>query len=335
MPTLNAAKYIKTSLDGLSAQSFKDFELLVVDSGSTDGTVDILRSYENLTARVIDAPVCSPALARNKGIENAIGDYIAFCDSDDRMKPDMLAAMVGLAVQAGADIAVCDFDMIYPERIIENFARLSTGEFRPLGDGVTDYYYRFGAAPKPNNYVWARLYRRGFLTRNAARFPDTRYSEDNLFNLSLLFKTPNIIHIGRSLYDYVQYDDSAMRKHIRRTNHGLLFLETFRNAADILSGHSENITEPILAIYAYTRVKSILFYAWQAGLPEAEIMVAISMFTVDGSVQKYLAICLDRDYIGRYCSLHGFSAEYENTVRGMLRACVDNTALPDMSEVFA
>lgn len=337
MPTYNSAKYIKTSLDSLIAQSYKDFEVIVVDSGSTDGTLDILSSYNGkcLTARVISAPELSPALARNVGFEHALGEYVAFCDSDDIMKPDMLKTLYEAALVNNADITVCDFDMVYPHKTIEGFARLSDEQFVLSSDTLADYYYKFCAAPKPNNYVWSRLYKHSFLLENDIKFPDTRYSEDHLFNLNALLKTPRVAHIGKSLYQYIQHNDSAMRQHIRQSNHGLLFLDGFSKAAEALADKDKDVAEPILAIYAYTRIRSILFYAWQAKLPNSELQDAVLVFSKNSVVKHYLILCMEKEYIGRYCWLHGFSAELDKTLRAMLSACIDGSALPDMSEVFA
>jgi glycosyltransferase involved in cell wall biosynthesis len=339
MPTLDSAKHINTSLESLAAQSFKDFEIIVADSGSTDGTMDIIEAHNRKThnVRIVPAPGLSPALARNAGIDAALGEYVAFCDSDDFMKPDMLEALSEAAAAGNADIVACDFDMIYPSKTIRGFARMEDGRFELSGKGLADYYYRFCAAPKPNNYVWSRLYRRGFLVYNDIRFPSTRYSEDHLFNLGALLKAPQIVHIGRPLYRYMQYDDSAMRKHMRRGKPGQLFLECFRKARETMAaaGRGEAETEPILAIYAYTRIKSIMFYAWQAQIPDAEILDAVSAFASDSEAGRHLALCAERDYIGQYCRLHGFSVDWENTVRTMLRACAGGSALPDMREVFA
>jgi glycosyltransferase involved in cell wall biosynthesis len=312
-------------------------ELIVIDSGSADGTLDILRSYSagSFPVKVISAPNCSPGPARNRGLENAAGDYISFCDSDDVMKPDMLKTLHAKAAAEKTDIAVCDFDIVYPQQTVESFARLSDDVFQISAKNVADYYYRFSAAPKPNNYVWSRLYRREFLAGNGIRFPETRYSEDHLLNLSALLKTPRIVHVRQSLYQYVQRDDSAMREHIRRGNHGLLFLDSFNKAVATLNAENERVAKPILAIYAYTRLRSIMFYAWQAKLPEAEIKNAVTAFAVDEAVKKSLVMCLEGDYIGHYCRLHSFSAEGEDAARAMLRACADGAALPDMSEVFA
>jgi len=341
MPTLDSGQHVAHALESIAKQTFKvswPMELIVVDSGSTDDTLTTVRSFaarQEMATKIISAPDCPPSLARNRGIESASGDYIAFCDSDDSMEPDMLSALHGAAILANADITVCDFDMAYLENTIEHFSQLSDGHFQPTGSGICEYYYKFGAAPKPNNYVWSRLYRRKFLLNAGLRFPDTRYSEDHLFNLSLLFKNPKITHVGRSLYTYVQHNDSAMRKHVRASNHGQLFLEAFLNAAKILDGYDSEIVEPILTIYAYTRVKSILFYAWQAKLSEAETLAAIKTFTSNECARECLATCLHNNYIGHYCQMHGLSCESENILRSMLNACIGNSAMPDMSRVFA
>jgi glycosyltransferase involved in cell wall biosynthesis len=343
MPTFDSGQHIVRALESIADQTFKDswpIELIAVDSGSRDNTLDALRSFSahqhgEMVTIVLNSPIASPSFQRNLGIESASGDYIAFCDSDDYMKPDMLSSMHDAAILSNADITVCDFDMAYPDKTTERFSQLADGNFQPTENVICEYYYKFGAAPKPNNYVWSRLYKRKFLLNTGIRFPNTRYSEDHLFNLSLLFKGPKITHVGKSLYCYVQHSGSLTRKNVGKANHGQLFLDAFLSAAQMLNGHDEEIVEPILAIYAYTRIKSILFYAWQAKLPKAETSAAIETFTSNEQARKSLAMCLHNNYIGRYCQMHGISDENENILRSMLNACVENGAMPDMSKVFA
>jgi glycosyltransferase involved in cell wall biosynthesis len=333
MPTLNSEKHIEKTLKSLSQQTFKDMELIVVDAGSQDGTVEILRALCP-NVNILKESGANPAVSRNVGMAYASGEYIAFCDSDDIMKPDMLSVLYDTAVKKSSDITVCDFDMMYPDRTINSFAHMEDYEF-PISEGtVKDYYYRFSSAPKPNNYVWSRLYRRGFIVENNVRFADVRYSEDHLFNLSMLLKNPKIAHVGRSLYIYVQRDESAMRSHVRANDHGLIFLQSFHEALKAVSGQNPAVYEPLLAIYAYTRVKSILFYAWLSKLKNYETDRAVSTFASDHTAKKYLTICLEKNYIGDYCKIHNFPENWEKTVRQMLLACTGKGCMPDMSEVF-
>jgi glycosyltransferase involved in cell wall biosynthesis len=337
MPTLNSGHHIARAIKSLAAQTFEGAELIVVDSCSTDDTINEVNSHrsDSLPIQILSVPDCPYAQAINLGIGAAMGGFVAFCDSDDYMAPEMMSNMHEAAMKSNSDIVVCDFDMAYPEKTVGSFAQLSDGSFEPIGSGVVDYYYRFGAAPKPNNYLWSRLYRRDFLSKCGLRFPNTIFSGDHIFNLSLLFERPKIAHVGKSLYCYVQHEDSAMRKHVRCSNHGQLFLGAFCSAAQMLEGRSQEIVQPILAIYAFSRIKSILFYAWQAKLPEAETLAALQTFTSNKLAKESLAMCLDKNYIGCYCRMHGFSDEFENILRSMLNACMGNGAMPDMSEVFA
>lgn len=83
MPTYNAAEYIRSAINSILAQTLSDFELVIVDGGSTDGTPSIIESYENDRIRLIRSNTGIPA-ARNRGIEEARGEYVACHDSDDR-----------------------------------------------------------------------------------------------------------------------------------------------------------------------------------------------------------------------------------------------------------
>ena len=89
IPTYNRVTFLKDAIDSVLAQTFLDFELIVVDDGSTDDTPKLLSSYNN-KVRVITQTNQGPSAARNRGIETAKGEWIAFLDSDDVWKPDKL-----------------------------------------------------------------------------------------------------------------------------------------------------------------------------------------------------------------------------------------------------
>src|SRR5205085_370518 len=97
IPVFNGEKYLEQTLQTVFAQSFQDFEIVVVDDGSTDGTSDILRKYS-------DRLVCvtgnhrGPAASRNQGLEVARGSLIAFLDADDLWLPHKLERQVAIAL---------------------------------------------------------------------------------------------------------------------------------------------------------------------------------------------------------------------------------------------
>lgn len=90
VPVYNTEKLVGRCIDCVIAQTYPDWELILVDDGSTDGSLSVLKEYETKDSRikVIHQENAGPGLARNKGIQNASGDYIVFIDSDDVIKPD-------------------------------------------------------------------------------------------------------------------------------------------------------------------------------------------------------------------------------------------------------
>jgi len=91
IPAYNREKYIGDAIESILAQTFTNYEILLIDDGSTDGTVDIMRSYTDPRLRIIrNEKNLGIPKTRNKGIEHARGEYIAMLDSDDRAYPTRL-----------------------------------------------------------------------------------------------------------------------------------------------------------------------------------------------------------------------------------------------------
>jgi GT2 family glycosyltransferase len=94
IPLYNKARYVRRALDSIAAQTFSDFEVIVVDDGSTDGGSAIVRGYEDTRFRLITQANSGPGPARNTGIAHAQGELIAFLDADDEWLPDYLEESV-------------------------------------------------------------------------------------------------------------------------------------------------------------------------------------------------------------------------------------------------
>lgn len=94
IPAYNSAAFIAETLESCLAQTYSPIEIIVVDDGSSDDTLAILKNYESL--RIIQQENAGPAIARNTGIQAASGDYIQFCDSDDILHPEKIARSMAL-----------------------------------------------------------------------------------------------------------------------------------------------------------------------------------------------------------------------------------------------
>jgi teichuronic acid biosynthesis glycosyltransferase TuaG len=114
-PTYNSEKYISECIDSVRAQTFQDWEMVIVDDCSSDGTIAVLESYQRIDPRVIliqNESNLGPATTRNRAIERASGRYIAFLDSDDVWLPVKLDTQLGFMEANGADLSYTSYEKI-------------------------------------------------------------------------------------------------------------------------------------------------------------------------------------------------------------------------------
>lgn len=201
MPVYNVEKYLGKAIDSVLAQRFTDFELILVDDGSTDRSSELCDSYAGLpNVTVLHLPHSGVANARNTGLRHARGKYIAFFDSDDFVEQDMLSKMVAQAEKSGSEIVVAGFHMKY----MEDGRKLDY----PVADedavyNIEDFQRVFYRLLRKNllNTPWNKLYLKRFLQENKAEFPD-RLCEDVYFNLDLYAHIRKISVISAPLYHW-------------------------------------------------------------------------------------------------------------------------------------
>lgn len=111
LPVFNRVGVIGRALSSALAQTFKDYEIIVVDDGSTDGSADVVQNLGNNKVRLVRCPENrGAAAARNVGVSAASGQYFAFLDSDDTWEPEKLAVQVGALEQATTGFLACGTD---------------------------------------------------------------------------------------------------------------------------------------------------------------------------------------------------------------------------------
>ncbi len=109
IPVYNAAPCLRRCLDSVLGQTLRDIEVVCVNDGSTDGSLEILSEYASVDSRLklVSQPNAGSAMARNKSLELATGEWIGFCDADDWMERDAIAEMMGAAERESADCVCC------------------------------------------------------------------------------------------------------------------------------------------------------------------------------------------------------------------------------------
>lgn len=206
LPIYNVEQYLGACLDSLAAQTFGDYEAIVVDDGSPDGSRAIAERYaaDDRRIRVVTRPNGGLGAARNTGVEHARGRYLTFVDSDDLLPPTALAALVGSAEASGSDIVVGS---------VKRFD--STRSWRPQWvDGVHAERLRGVRIEEflpliRNLYTWDKLYRRDFWDAQGLRFREGVAYEDQPIVTQLFARARAIDVLTDVVYHYRARDDRS------------------------------------------------------------------------------------------------------------------------------
>jgi len=212
MPVYNAGQYLDVAIQSILNQSFQDFELILIDDGSSDGSSDKCDSYAGDDKRIVvvhqtNEGICA---ARNKGISIAKGEYIGFCDHDDEYEPSYLSEIVSAINGGSADIIKCQFASIYEgQKVFRNYVGVMPERRNISAKELMADYPLFLLVERA---VWNGIYSAEFLRSNGIVFSkDIKYgNEDFEFNISCFEKGATISTIAKTLYrHYVRNGQST------------------------------------------------------------------------------------------------------------------------------
>ena len=207
IPVYNSEKYISECLDSVIDQSLKDIEIICVNDGSEDNSLNILNEYASKDNRikVISQPhtVNGAGSARNRGIEIARGKYISFVDSDDYIEPNFLQKMYEVAEEYDADIACSG---IIRETENENKIQLKFEEIK-VSDNPDDNLKVSKSLPYP--YPWNKIYKREFIVSYGIKYVEDIYYEDYIFTPLVITKAEKLISVPDVFYHYMERKDSV------------------------------------------------------------------------------------------------------------------------------
>lgn len=212
IPVYKAQDTIAACLDSVIAQTLDDLEVLMVDDQSRDGSIDIAQKH----LQHYNGPIKffflgtdthgSPGVARNMGIENATGDYIAFLDSDDTLDPHFCETLYSVATESKADLAYghISIDQSDGNSIVKRNPLVPNGDFE--GPIKLQYLRQF------ISFFTTYIYRKDFLQDNHILFPNTHSAEDSCFLICALLSAHRIACIDKVLYHYRIHASSISQK---------------------------------------------------------------------------------------------------------------------------
>lgn len=214
VPVYNAGAWLRPCLESIRGQSYPHLEVLLVNDGSTDGSLAVCEEFEAADPRfkIIDQPNAGVSAARNHALRAAKGEYIQFVDADDKLTPGSTEILVTAGEKKGADLVVAHF-----YRVVEGRAAQRGHIKKELYMNRSDYAEWMCKAPAKYYYgvLWNKLYRRSLLERSGLEFDEkVSWCEDFLFNLEYLRGCRLVAAIPKPVYYYYKREGSLVNSGI-------------------------------------------------------------------------------------------------------------------------
>ncbi len=202
VPVYNGEKYLEKCIRSILNQTLEELEVLCVDDGSTDGSLEILKALQQEDSRIqiLIQPNGGAGAARNNGLRRAKGKYLSILDADDFFEPDMLAEAVAAAEAYEADFVVFNSDQYHMDK--EDFVPVSwvlrthdlppymPFTYRQLTDNIFKTFV---------GWAWDKLYRRDFILEHNIWFQEQRTTNDMLFVFTALVVAKRIAVVNKVL----------------------------------------------------------------------------------------------------------------------------------------
>ncbi|MFC4800162.1 glycosyltransferase family 2 protein [Neobacillus sp. GCM10023253] len=208
VPVYNVESFIRECIDSILNQAFEDFELILVNDGSTDQSGNICDEYSIKDSRVtvIHKKNGGQSSARNRGIDAAAGDYIGFVDSDDWIHKEMYKILYTKAMETAADITACNLMQYNKDSSGHLYSANTTDQLFDRDSAMHELYLNERLTFSPCN----KLYKKELF--NGIRFKEGYILEDMDFAYRIIHQADRIFYTGQALYYYRYNEHSTMRK---------------------------------------------------------------------------------------------------------------------------
>lgn len=251
IPVYNTEKYIGRCLDSVIGNTYKNLEIICVNDGSNDGSLSVLKEYEEKDKRIkiISQKNSGVSAARNAGLDAANGSYIAFIDSDDWVGPSCFSLMLEAALKENADIVKCGYKTVsdYERGMI---IKKSNVPFRLMPEEESENL----------RYVWGLLYKSDIIKKYRF-FTKLVLMEDTFFNTVLVAEELDsenklkCICTDEMLYYYFQREDSALKNNVHSKGQ-------LESAEEYLSYAEKAKTDAARGVYVERIFKAVLLYRY-------------------------------------------------------------------------
>lgn len=253
IPVYNTSKYLRRCIDSVVGQTYKDLEIIIVNDGSTDNSLSILKEYNDSRITIIDKENGGLSSARNSGIASANGEYILHVDSDDYIELNYIEDIVNYANKFNLDLVVSDF-LQEDELGNTNYQidmKLGYGELISNKEYIRRIIDEFSIYP----CVWNKLIRRSLYIDHNIRHPEgISMGEDLFVTPKLAYNSNRIGKLNKAYYHYIYNPNSISKsknisnKKIREMDYVVRDLDKYLNEYNLLNLYKFHVGRQIKAL---------------------------------------------------------------------------------------
>lgn len=267
IPCYNCAPWIEKCLDALKNQTYEKFEIICVDDCSTDNTIDKIETYKKNTCLDIkllkNIENVGPAISRNRGVEQAKGKWLSFCDSDDWYEPNFIEEMLNAAENENANLVMCEYRKVFES-----------------GKKSKEVHYLQGfnkEASKEDILAYSKaslgllMVEKKVFSKSA--IPDLRNGEDIAYVPCLEANSLKISLVKKTLYNYLIRKLSVSNKSSVKIYQSLLEAYTF-----IEKQLGNDYPNALVHLGIRTVLYGVTINAFKAGIPSSEISQIVQSF---------------------------------------------------------
>lgn len=247
IPVYNVESYLERCINSILNQTYKEFEAIFINDGSTDNSLSILKKYQEKDKRIIiiDKANTGTGDTRNTGLDRAKGEFISFLDSDDWYDKEYLEELYKNLKENDSDIAMCNLKVVYDNK--EKNHNTNVYSFKKINlDRESEKILGILAMP----VLWNKLYKREVILKYGIKFPNCSFSEDVEFLYKLFLHVKIVSKVEKNLYNYYQRLDSATKK---------IKLDTIKQVAEVLINIENYIDKNFLEKKKYFDLYKIQF----------------------------------------------------------------------------
>lgn len=273
VPVYNVEKYLNKCIDSILSQKLSNYELLLIDDGSTDSSSEICKTFALQDHRIKYFRKENGGLsdARNFGIERAVAKYIVFIDSDDYIDSDYLVSLYTAIVNNDADVAMCGFKFVNDK--YDLIDRVSVSDFEEDKKVISGKNLLRNVFKKNGHVfvvVWNKIYKRKLF--DTVKFEKGRLYEDEYINFKLFWNVQKIALVDRQNYNYVQRNGSIKISKISKKKIIDIF-EIYQRRMEFYKLKDDNLYH--LANVAYRKLLLRIYYDFIHTFPSLKKSVQI------------------------------------------------------------